>query len=156
MDSHLLTAELVVGACPRSPADINWLRGRGIRAVLCLQTDSDFHRLGIDWPELETAYAGNGLVVERAPITDFDATELRARLPAAASRLDALVKHHDRVYVHCTQGIERAPTVCVAYLAWHRGQPLRDAWTLVRAARNCAPNFEALWLCDRQRRKEEP
>lgn len=45
---------------------------------------------------------------------DFDAFDLRLRLPAAVSKLHKLVNCNGGVtYIHCTAGLGRAPAVAV-------------------------------------------
>lgn len=143
----IILPELVIGACPRGAADLARLAADApVGAALSLQTDADLARLGTDWPALAALYAGQGIAAHRLPITDFDATDLRRRLPAAVAQLAALLEAHAAVYLHCTLGMERSPTVAVAYLAWRRGWPLNQAWEFVKQRRDCTPHFESLWL----------
>jgi protein-tyrosine phosphatase len=47
---------------------------------------------------------------------DFDAFDLRLRLPAVISKLHKLVNHNGGVtYIHCTAGLGRAPAVTVGF-----------------------------------------
>ena len=53
------------------------------------------------------------------------------------------------VYVHCSIGINRSPTVVIAWLVRHGGLSLDEAWQLVRERRpQVMPNHLALtaWL----------
>ena len=126
----------------------------GISAVLNLQTDSEFHLLGIDWPRLEQAYDAAGIAVWRQPITDFDRDDLVIRLPAAVRSLADMLDSGHRVYVHCTAGMERSPAVVIAYLAWHRGPDLASALAEVKAARRCKPFEDALQRADENWRRD--
>lgn len=144
--------ELLIGSRPEPVADARHLReALSVSAVLSLQTDEDLARQGDTWTAQAGHYARAGLVAERLPIVDFDPGDLRGRLREAATALDRLVRTPHRVYIHCTLGLNRAPTVAIAWLAWHRGTPLARAWQQVTRARECAPDFEALWLLTRQR-----
>ena len=142
----LILPELLVGACPRSAADVARLLETGpVGAAISLQTDTDFERLALDWQALADLYRRHGIAAHRLPIVDFDAADLRRRLPAAVALLDELLAAHPRVFLHCNLGMERSPTVAVAYLAWRRGWPLNQAWEQVKRRRDCAPHFESLW-----------
>ncbi|HYT06111.1 MAG TPA: dual specificity protein phosphatase family protein, partial [Rugosimonospora sp.] len=50
------------------------------------------------------------------------------------------------VYLHCTAGIGRAPTVAIGYLHACLGWELDEAIAHVKQARQCAPHLEALRL----------
>ncbi len=142
--------ELLVGACPRGAGDVARLRAEGtVEAALSLQTDVDLERLGLDWETLAERYRAADIRPHRLPIVDFDTADLRRRLPAAVDLLDELLAQHARVFLHCNLGMERSPTVAIAYLAWRRGWPLNQAWELVRHRRACTPQFESLWLAHR-------
>ena len=139
---------IFVGTCPASPVDITRLQQAGITAVLNLQTDMDFGRLGIDWLQLETAYETADIAPYRVPIVDFDRDDLVELLPAAAQTLNNMLDNDHRVYVHCTAGIERSPAVVIAYMAWHKRWGMERSIELVKAARNCSPYEDALQQAD--------
>ena len=146
--------ELSVGAHPGVRSEIRELKEQlGVTAVLNLQTDDDMEQLGIDWNGLLALYQGENITIRRLPIVDFDAAELRARLPAGAQALEELIRANHTVYCHCTLGVERSPSVAVAFLTWYRDWPLDKAWKHVKECRECLPNFEALWLSHEQREK---
>jgi hypothetical protein len=148
----IILPELLVGAYPRDGDEILALnRDAGVNAILNLQTDSDLTRLGIDWSGLLDACGAHGVLIERIPITDYDAADLRRQLAAGAGRVHRMIKSGHRVYLHCTLGLERSPSLAIAYLAWYRGWPLDQAWEHVRQQRQCTPNFEAVWLAHRAR-----
>jgi protein-tyrosine phosphatase len=47
---------------------------------------------------------------------DFDAFDLRLRLPAVVSKLHKLIMRNGGVtYIHCTAGMGRAPAVAVCF-----------------------------------------
>jgi len=149
-----ISPDLVVGSRPDAGADARLLRGQlAVTAVLSLQTDADLARRGEDWAAVAAHYRAAGLVADRLPITDFDAGDLRHRLPEAAERVERLVRTPHRLYLHCTLGLNRAPTVAIAWLAWHRAMPLARAWQQVTAARSCEPDFESLWVLTRDRQR---
>ena len=82
--------------------------------------------------------------VRRVPVRDFDPDDLRKRLPACVQELHDLLSAGYIVYLHCTAGCGRSPTVAIAYLIWHRGVALADAWAYVRSRRDCSPTIEAI------------
>nr|XP_025880475.1 phosphoglucan phosphatase DSP4, amyloplastic-like [Oryza sativa Japonica Group] len=83
----------------------------------------------------------------RAEIRDFDAFDLRLRLPAVISKLHKLVNHNGGVtYIHCTAGLGRAPAVTLAYMFWILGYSLNEGHQLLQSKRACFPKLEAIKL----------
>jgi protein-tyrosine phosphatase len=78
------------------------------------------------------------------PVTDFDSADLQRRLPECVRALDGMLKAGHSVYVHCTAGVSRSPTVVVAYLHWCLEWPLAKALAHVKKIRDCCPNSEAI------------
>jgi protein-tyrosine phosphatase len=130
---------LFVGAYPRSSDDIDDLKEIGINAVLNLQTDDDFRYLDIDWDALRARYFAQHIKVRRIPIRDFDDDELREHLPVAVRELNKLAQDGRTVYVHCSAGANRSPTVVIAYLHWVLGKTLKEADRHVRKCHRCLP-----------------
>ncbi len=139
---------LFVGTCPQTTVDVTRLQQIGITAVLNLQTDNDFNRLRINWPELEHRYQQLGLVLNRVPIMDFNSDDLRQYLPIAVNTLSDLVNQSHNVYLHCTAGQERSPATAIAWLAWEKGWPLDQALDFVKNARPGNPDEKALREAD--------
>ncbi|KAK6136145.1 hypothetical protein DH2020_030118 [Rehmannia glutinosa] len=81
----------------------------------------------------------------RAEIRDFDAFDLRMRLPAVVSKLHkAINKNGGVTYIHCTAGLGRAPATAVAYMYWVQGYTLNEAYTLLMSKRPCFPKLDAI------------
>lgn len=136
---------IFIGTCPGHEVDIERLeQGPGVTAILNLQTDADFGALKIDWARLETHYSRRGLTVRRWPIRDFDPDDLEHRIPGAAAALGELLSAGHQVYVHCTAGVCRAPAVVIAFLAWHRGWDLDEAYEFVKRQRPCSPYLDRI------------
>jgi protein-tyrosine phosphatase len=133
---------LFVGPDPREEADFDALRAVKITAILSLQTKDDLRDRGIEWEERSALRAG--LTFRSVPVTDFNTADLQHKLPACVSALDGMLKAGHSVYVHCTAGVSRSPTVVAAYLHWCLGWPLRRALTHMEETRNCAPNSNAI------------
>ncbi len=149
----MVLPDLWVGSHPRSSEDIGYLvKKERVNGVLNLQTAEDFERLDIDWDELRHTYSRKDVIVKRVPVVDFDAVDLRRKIPLAVAALHDLMTAGCRTYVHCSLGIERAPSVTIAYLASCCGYRLDKAWHYVKEQRESAlPNFEAIWLAERDR-----
>ena len=135
---------LIVGSCPASAMDAKRLAQAGITAVVNLQSDADFERLGIDWMALENLYHELGVAVYRIPMIDFDEADIGRLLPQAAHSLNRALGLGHRVYLHCTAGKERSPTTAVAWMAWYGGYSMDEALRLVREARPVNPYEDVL------------
>jgi protein-tyrosine phosphatase len=137
--------ELFVGSCPKDVEDIDSLKKKvGITAVLNLQTDEDFANWKIDWQEMEAAYHRRGIALRRVPVQDFDPENLRRKLPACVRALDKLLRAGYKVYLHCSGGLNRSPTVVIAYLHWLGGMGLDQAADYVTERHFCEPYVEPI------------
>jgi protein-tyrosine phosphatase len=145
MDFNQVLPQVLVGSCPQSTDDIDWLtRDHAITAVLNLQTDEDLQYWQIDWRELKGHYQTSGVSVRRVPVTDFDVDDLSDKLPRCVNTLDDLLTEGHKVYVHCNAGINRSPSTVVAYLHWIQKRPLEDALIHVLRCRACEPYLDAI------------
>ena len=140
----VIRPNLLVGEYP-NPEDVAWLRdAHGVTTVLSLQDDADLASKNLQLRDLELAYRHAGLAFHRAPVPD-GATEVFAdRLPVIVTLLAELVARGERVYLHCNAGMNRAPTVAIAYLHTHEGLPLAVACEDVKAKRHCVPYMRVL------------
>jgi len=137
---------LFIGSHPRTIEDIERLRREaGITAVLNIHTDDDMRSVSLDFPPLEAHYKTRTVILRRSPMVE-EQLELRAKLCAAIQALDELLAEGHVVYLHCTAGIGRAPTVAIGYLHDCLGWELKDAVAHVKLRRQCAPHLEALRL----------
>jgi len=136
--------DLLVGEYP-TPQDAEWLRAtHGITGVLSLQDDADLASKGLQLRELEQAYRDHGLLFRRIPVPDCDNDILAARLNESVSVLRTLLNDGGRVYLHCNAGMNRAPTIAIAYLHAEHGLSLADARTFVKTRRHCVPYMTVL------------
>jgi protein-tyrosine phosphatase len=143
-DHAFVLDQLAIGEYP-TPEDVDWMRGTpAFSAVICLQDDADLDRKGLSLRALERAYAGKGIAFHRRPVPDGDADSLRARIDETVALVAELLARGERVYVHCNAGLNRAPTVAVAYLHVHHGQTLEAACALVKSRRPCVPYMRML------------
>ena len=78
------------------------------------------------------------------PVRDFDPDDLRRNLPRCIEMLDELLRQGHTVYMHCSMGINRSPSVVIAYLHWVQGWDLERAAEHVLERRSCDPYLEAI------------
>jgi len=142
MKCDCVLPNLFVGPDPRDEADFEQLRSMKITAILSLQTDEDV-RIG-DLRSRRSEATKHGLAFHSVPVVDFDRVELRRKLPDCVTVLDNLLKAGQTVYLHCTAGVNRSPTVAVAFLHWKLGWTLDQALAHLLAVRNCCPDAEVI------------
>ncbi len=150
MDYDRVFPKLWVGSCPRNTEEIERLiQDARVSAILSLVTDGDMRLLGSDWPRLPLRLNTRGVQVRRFPIRDGDTEDLRAKLPACVRLLDGLLAAGHTVYLHCVAGIERSPSVAIAYMHWCMRYELQEAADYVDRCRGCSPDLEAINLATR-------
>jgi len=137
MNCASVIPELWIGPYPDDAADFEYLKSRGVTAILSLQTEEDLAHREPGWAESEARSAG--LAFRNVPVTDFDVLDLRNKLPECVKALDELLRAGNTVYLHCTAGVSRSPTVAAAYLYWCRNRTLEDALRRVVETRNSVP-----------------
>ncbi|CAA2953560.1 phosphoglucan phosphatase DSP4, amyloplastic isoform X3 [Olea europaea subsp. europaea] len=123
MDYNFIRPDLIVGSC--------------------LQF---FRDLGVDISAIRE-YANSCSDVQhlRAEIREFDAFDLRMRLPSVVSKLGKAIDQNGGVtYVHCTAGLGRAPAVVLAYMFWVQGYKLCEARNLLVSKRSCFPKLDPI------------
>lgn len=136
---------MFVGPYPQTAADVDALADAGATAVFNVQTDEDIAHRGINMDDLNARYNERRVKLIRYPIRDFDRDSLAARIHGAAHEMNNLISAGDKVYIHCTAGMGRAPAVAVAYLCWVHGYQLGDAIAHVKKHRPVAvPNEPVL------------
>ena len=145
IDFDRVLTQVLVGSYPEDLADIELLRrAHQVTAVLNLQTEEDFSRLGCDWPCLAETYEELGIEVCRVPIRDFDTADLTLHLAEGVQALKDLLNGGHTVYVHCSAGLGRSPSVVIAYLHWIDGLDLEEAIAQINQRHPCVPNDEAI------------
>ncbi|MFO0749917.1 MAG: dual specificity protein phosphatase family protein [Myxococcota bacterium] len=145
MRLHQIDPTLWVGSCPVDAEDSRALAAQGIGAVLSLQTDTDLKALGLRWEVLWGSHIAAGLAVERVPIRDFDKKDLGAQVELALAALARLGDGGRAVYLHCTAGLNRSPTIAIAALAERYDlDPDAASELLMRAHPGAVPYVDAL------------
>jgi protein-tyrosine phosphatase len=142
MNCSMIQPSVWVGPEPRDEDDFRYLQALKITAILSLQDEEDRGQDGIE--EEGKAAAGAGIVFENVQVKDFSVADLQLRLPACVAALEKLAGQGHTVYVHCTAGVNRSPTVVIAYLHWCCGWELEHALEQVQKCRPCAPSEEAI------------
>jgi len=139
-----LLPNLLVGEYP-TPSDAAWLKAEhGVTAVVSLQDDADLASKDLEIRSLEASYRQSAIRFHRVPVPDCDTDVLRARLDEIVALVGELLAAGERVYLHCNGGLNRAPTVAIAYLHVHQALPLGRARDLVKQCRPCAPYMRLL------------
>ena len=140
-----VATNLWVGPCPASPELIHRLnRELGITGLVSVQTDGDIQSLGLSWPLLWRFLLSSQINVNRVPIEDFNDKALLAGLDAAVDAVNAMMTAGHCTYLHCTAGVNRSPTVAIAWLVREQQMTLDDAWEQVVSRRRSAPNRPVL------------
>lgn len=153
-----ITKNIFVGPYPPDQDSILRLKNEhGVTGILNLQSDEDLRRRGILWDRVWAFYMAHNIVAERVPIIDFAKADLQQQLGRAVKVLHDLVSDQRVVYVHCNAGINRSPTVTIAYLAEHGGLTLAEAEALVVSRRECVPYVDTIqsWRAARRSPKIE-
>ncbi len=137
---------LYVGTVPKTFDDVERLiREVGVTAVINLQTDDDFEWYQVDWPKIQQYYKKQNIEIIRKPVQDFQLEDLRDKLPECASLVDEFARNGYIIYLHCTAGINRSPTVAIGYLYSYLGYDMEAAISVVKTSRICDPYLEALY-----------
>lgn len=144
-DLSCIRPNLYVGSALRSRAEIEELLAHNITAVLSLQTDDDLAKDGLRWEQIEEWYLSAGIGARRVQIHDYSAEAVITNLNAAVTSLRTLLDQGHTVYLHCTAGVNRSPTIAIAYLVRAEGRSVDEALDLVKNARyNVEPYRQAL------------
>jgi protein-tyrosine phosphatase len=142
--NEVLADRLWVGGFVR-PKDVRLLRQMGVTTVVSLQSGDDFEMYNIDVKKLLKAYNEAGIELRCVAIPDRDEEAMAADLEQSVAEVEAaLAPNWAKVYLHCTAGINRAPTVAAAYLVRARGLSAQEAYDFVVARRHCSPYLAVL------------
>lgn len=114
------------------PPDVPRLRRAGITALLSLQ------EAGRDLPaaaiERMRQSCAPRIELHNVGVPDYDPQALIDRLTQVLAVLHDLLDHPHVVYVHCSEGVNRAPSVALAHLIVHEGLSVDDAVAEIRRA----------------------
>jgi protein-tyrosine phosphatase len=139
-----ITDSLLVGEYPRV-SDIEWLKAEfRVTAIHNLQDDEDLRINGIDVIALREVCIRHQIKLMRTPIRDGSSDDMAARLGDALQCLEDLLGRRERVYLHCNAGLNRAPTLAIAWLRAKAGMSLNEAMAYVKKRRACGPFMTVL------------
>lgn len=130
------------------PADLPRLRRAGITAVLSLQ------QAGVDLPlaaiDRMRAACEPQIIFRNVGIHDYDPEAVIIAAPEALATLDELRRADRIVYLHCTEGINRAPSIALAYLVTREALDVEAALAVLRGCDPGARPYARLveWLRD--------
>lgn len=143
---------LWVGPCPKTPEFIRHLAAEvGVRSLVSVQTDADLTSIGMSWPLMWDFLMRSGINPTRVAIVDFNDDALRNGLEKAVASVQNAKKSGKIVYLHCTAGVNRSPSVAIGWMVLHGGFDLDTAWAQVTNRRRVVPNRRAIegWLAGR-------
>ncbi|KAH9537574.1 hypothetical protein CY35_16G060500 [Sphagnum magellanicum] len=157
LDYNAIDDNFFVGSCPKDGDDIDTLfKDESVTAILNLQQEKDFQKHNVNIASIKAACSKSRILFFRVPIYDGDPGDLTQHLPEAVGTLDkAISTDKKKVYLHCSAGVARSPSVAVAYYYWIKGMDLHAAYAFVKSKRSCHPNTGAIQdatdtLLDRQ------
>ena len=135
---------LWVGSYPQQPEDVLHLKQIGVTAVMNLQSDMDLDERAVNWDLFWKFYVSQSIEIKRVPIIDFDDGELARGLPGAVTALNHLMASGYSVYLHCTAGLNRSPTVAVAWFVQYQKMSVEEALEHVLSKHACRPVTDVL------------
>jgi len=142
-----ITPQIFVGPCPFDPDDFHFMKTKSVTAILSLLTEED--ALQLDMTNENSYAASADLAFRNVPVSDFDDLDLKRKLPACVEALDDLLQQGHTVYIHCTAGVNRSPTVVAAYLHWRLQWPLSQALERLQERRRCYPRGDLIEMAKR-------
>ncbi len=142
-----LAERLWVGSYPTGPQDFATLKEHGVAGVLSLQTEGDIRSSGLLPKTVWHLAISSGLDYERFEIRDFVEDAVWRAIVTAMGKLHELFEMLDdeeQVYVHCTAGINRSPSVALGYAMLRDGLTADEVLERARAARPQIRPYEAV------------
>jgi len=133
---------LYIGSAPTSAEEFEALRrDSGVTALVSLQTDADLAIRGLSWAEQVRWSRAERIAAHRLPIEDWSPQAVIERLDEAVELLRRLLAEGQVVYLHCTAGVNRSPSIALGYLVKVQHLPLAEALQIVRRARPAAQPY---------------
>ena len=114
MKCDCVVPRLFIGPAPLADDDFQQLKALNVTAILSLETEDDGPDGAIE--SERSAAVEAGMSFTNLPVTDFDRLELLWKMPKCVAAVDRILAAGDTLYLHCTAGVNRSPTVAVAYL----------------------------------------
>jgi len=130
MLSWVIPGKLAVGASPQ-PGDSTFLEQAGIKVVFSLCGISE----GQLPSDVEQQFRCLRLVL---PDSRYKSEIKSAQLKVAVDIIQHSIQNQLPIYVHCLAGVERSPTVCIAYLCKHYNLELWESLNWIKQAHPAA------------------
>ncbi|XP_077148036.1 dual specificity protein phosphatase 18 isoform X2 [Ranitomeya variabilis] len=81
------------------------------------------------------AFVVPDLEYRQVPVADLPEAPLYDHFQAISHKINEVAEAGGRTLIHCSAGISRSPTLCLAYLMEHQGLTLRAAHTHLQQCR---------------------
>jgi atypical dual specificity phosphatase len=114
----------------------------GVTAVVSLETDRDLEAAGLTWTKIDERYRALGLDLHRVEIEgDWPAAVIEV-MRRAMILVRRLIQNGHTVFLHCSAGVNRSPTVALMYLNMIEGMSVEEALATVQLSRPQAKPYE--------------
>jgi len=127
--------KILAGSIPTTPADVDLLRSKDIRAVISLT-----RRDVCDYPGMTKAL--DDIYYVHVPIPDNGIPEDKT-LKRALQEMEFAANRNSPFYIHCRGGIGRTGLILIAWYVIRNGWSLERARQQVRVRRNYQGNASA-------------
>ena len=87
-------------------------------------------------------------------VRDVEEADIKAHFAKAYDIIEANRKRGTAVFVHCSRGVSRSASLCIAYLMRHEGWSARRARQHVEETRPIILPNEGFWRCLQEFEKE--
>lgn len=135
--------DLWIGKALRSREDTMRLKNElGVTAVVSLETDRDLDAVGLTWGDVRKQYEALGIEVHRSEIEGDWPAAIIVLMRLAMKLVRQLIQDGHSVYLHCTAGVNRSPTVALMYLNLIEAIPVEEALAIVQIRRPQAKPYE--------------
>jgi protein-tyrosine phosphatase len=124
--------QLFLGPYPQTENDIETLARAGITAIVNIQSRRDMTSRKLNWPKQQAIYSRLEMEATHVPMSESDRPGMLERLPHAAGIMDEMYGNGKTIYVHCTDGVEVAPTLIAYYLIRYNSFSVGSAVALVQ------------------------
>jgi atypical dual specificity phosphatase len=142
--NEVIPNRLWVGGYVR-PEDVRFLRQMEITSVVNLQSDRVLSVYGIKHQKALKAFSQVDIELRGSPPLTLTSKACQKNLPQAVEELEkSACAARAKVYVHCSAGINRGPTLAAAYLIKQEAMSAQEAYDFLVARRDCNPYLEVL------------
>eukprot|EP00240_Pyramimonas_obovata_P016408 CAMPEP_0118943240 /NCGR_PEP_ID=MMETSP1169-20130426/37897_1 /TAXON_ID=36882 /ORGANISM="Pyramimonas obovata, Strain CCMP722" /LENGTH=266 /DNA_ID=CAMNT_0006888447 /DNA_START=381 /DNA_END=1181 /DNA_ORIENTATION=+ len=137
----------LVGTCPLNTADLDRLiNDAGVTGFVCLQTDKEQKKRGIDYPELYNHAMERGIAWTRLAVEPDNEYHQSMMLPDATRLVQAHLSAGRKVYLFGNDCINRTILTTIAYLCYLEKVPMEEAIIEAGQLRPLARANTELWL----------